>query len=191
MTRLDDTEGSGSGAAGWPQLIHPVQLVASEHEWIYPSGVAAGSGVARLLAWRMLPSPPSSRQPSRQRGPGRRGRGPGGHSGGHVVAVTDLGVGASITNSAEHLWAVLVVQFGEPLVLLEHYRAQPGLAELGGKLGEEHVDQVMVTAEQDVRWRRIWPTAPEHPDHDELTSWVTPLRDLGLPIHQIEGEPAP
>lgn len=130
----------------WPAMTHPVELIRDEDRWPYDTSVGAGYGIARLLVWTMPI--------------------------GHVAAVTDLGNGASITNSAEHIWAALADQYGEPLVLLEHYWAEGGV--------EEHVDQVAVLDGQP-RWRRIWPTPPSNPQHDELRQWIAPLHELGGP----------
>lgn len=133
-------------ARRWPLMTHPVELIRAEERWPYDASVGAGYGIARLLVWKM---------PT-----------------GHVAAVTDLDNGASITNSAEHIWAALADQYGEPLVLLEHYRADG--------IDEEHVDQVDMLDGRP-RWRRICPTPPSHPQHHELREWVAPLHELGGP----------
>lgn len=134
-------------ARRWPLMTHPVELIRAEERWpLRHLGRRRLRHRPRLLVWKM----PTE----------------------HVAAVTDLDNGASITNSAEHIWAALADQYGEPLVLLEHYRAD-GIA-------EEHVDQVDMLDGQP-RWRRICPTPPSHPQHHELRQWVAPLHELGGP----------
>jgi hypothetical protein len=96
---------------------------------------------------------------------------------GHVAIVTETGLGASTTNSAEHIWLALVEQYGHPLVLLEHY---PAAETLGG----ESLDQVHVRDWQPA-WRRIWPTPPENPGHEEFERW---MHDHG---HRLLGETRP
>lgn len=136
-------------AAGWLALTLPVQLIRCEQRWRYASSCAAGFGEARLLVWQ-APA-------------------------GHVAAVTELGIGASVTNSAGHIWSALVAEYGQPLVLLEHWLAEDS------HLGDgEHVDQVRVRNGQP-EWRRIWPTPPSNPQHQEFERWIQPLHELRTP----------
>jgi hypothetical protein len=131
----------------WPVMTFPLELICVTEEWRYDSACGDGYGLARLALWRAPV--------------------------GHVAMVSDLGIGASVTNSAENVWAALVVDYPGPLVLLEHY---PGGAQ-GGELDEEHIDQADVVDGQP-RWRRIWPIRRSHPLYDELHSWVEPLQAL-------------
>lgn len=131
----------------WPALTPPARLIRCEQRWRYASSCGAGYGVARLLVWQ-APA-------------------------GHVAAVTDLGIGASVTNSAEHIWSALVAEYGQPLVLLEHYLGEDTL-----DLDGEHLDQVFVRNGQPA-WRRIWPTSDSHPQHDEFQRWALVLHDMG------------
>ena len=69
-----------------------------------------------------------------------------------------MGLGASVSNSVEYIWADLVDRHGEPLLLLEHYPASEQMPGDGDTL-----DQVAVLDGRPV-WRRVWPTPPENPD---------------------------
>jgi hypothetical protein len=130
----------------WPELTEPLEVVQAEIRWRYSSSCAAGYGEAQLVVWRA--------------------------EAGHIAVVTELGIGASITNSVEHIWRALVETYGQPLVLLEHWLATTDVS--------EHLDQVHVDNGQ-AEWRRIWPTGPEHPDRDRFTTWVQALREVSTP----------
>jgi hypothetical protein len=150
----DDTHATGSHA--WPALTLPVRLIRHEQRWRYASSCAAGYGMARLVVWQA--------------------------STGYIAAVTDLGIGASVTNSAEDIWSALVAEHGEPLVLLEHYLGEDTLDPDG-----EHFDQIYVRNGLP-EWRRIWPTPDNHPQHDEFQRWAVQLHDLGtMPTTLTQG----
>jgi hypothetical protein len=66
-----------------------------------------------------------------------------------------VGLGASVTNSVEYIWADLVDRHGEPLLLLEHYPASEQMPGDGDTL-----DQVAVLDGRPV-WRRVADPAGE------------------------------
>lgn len=95
--------------------------------------------------------------------------------------VTELGKGSSVTNSAEPIWRQLVDEYGEPLVLFEHWRTGDG---------EDHArfDQVTVVDGRP-HWRRMWPTPSTNPLHDVFDRWVA-VNGLDLVAQLHDGEPA-
>lgn len=113
-------------------------LVCDERAWPYRSACAAGGGIAHLRVW-------TARN-------------------GHVAIVTETGLGASTTNSAEEIWDELTARFPGALVLLEHWPAGDGA-------DHDRLDQVAVEGRRPT-WRRIWPTAPANPDHDLCQAWM-------------------
>lgn len=124
----------------FPPLPSTGDLVVDDPVWSYRSGTLAGGGLAHLRVWTAEP--------------------------GHVAIVTELGMGSSTTNSAEYIWEALIDQYGQPLVMLEHYppdQTMPGHS--------ENLDQVVVVDGRP-RWQRIWPTHPDHPEHTELDAWM-------------------
>jgi hypothetical protein len=81
-----------------PDSLPPLgDLIADEPFWRYPAG-AAGAGVAHLRVW--LTADPE---------PGR------------LTVVTETGTASGITESTEHIWAVLARRHGPSPVLLEHH----------------------------------------------------------------------
>jgi hypothetical protein len=72
------------------------ELIADDSFWRYPAGLAR-EGVAHLRVWTTATVPP-----------------------GHLAVVTETGGGASVTEFAGLIWAVLAGRFGPSLVLLEH-----------------------------------------------------------------------
>lgn len=60
-------------------------------------------------------------------------------------------------------------------MLLEHYLAEDSHLQDG-----EHVDQVRVRGGEP-EWRRIWPTPPSNPQHQEFERWIHPLHELSTP----------
>jgi hypothetical protein len=123
-----------------PPLPLPGHLVVDDPVWSYRSGTVAGGGLAHLRVWTAEP--------------------------GHLAIVTELDLGSSTTNSAEHIWSALVDQFGEPLVMLEHYPPDQTMPGDGDRL-----DQVVVVDGQPY-WERIWPTDADHPEHAEFNAWM-------------------
>jgi hypothetical protein len=92
----------------------------------YPAGDLAREGVAHLREWlTAVPEP------------------------GHLTVVTETGRAASVTESAEHIWAALVRRYGPYLALLEHYLA-PELGE-----GMETLDLVRIGTDGSPRWSRV------------------------------------
>lgn len=136
-----------------PPLPVPDRLVVDEAMWRYPSGTLAGAGYGHLRVWTTSPA-------------------------GHLAIVSEVGLGASVTNSAEHIWAELIDRFGRPLVLLEHWPAGEGLDR------EDTLDQVHIAPGLHP-WRRIWPTDPDHPEHDLSERW---MREHG---HRLLAETRP
>jgi hypothetical protein len=120
----------------------PGRLLIDEPRWIYPSACAAGRGTAQLHVWEAA------------------------NSAGYLAIVTETSEGATITNSAEPIWASLrrVLRDGQ-ITVLEHWPA----SQAGGS--GEHLDQVTVSA-RGVHWRRIWPTGPENPGHSTFEAWM-------------------
>ncbi|MBF6333587.1 hypothetical protein [Nocardia transvalensis] len=111
--------------------------------WRYPSACAAGFGIAHLRAF--------------------------GDVGADLVIVSERGIGASVTNSAEYIWAAVAEDFGDRNgdvpVLLEHWPAGAGATE------EEHLDQVVVV-DGVPRWRPIWPVPETNPNHGDNAAWM-------------------
>ncbi|PPJ36464.1 hypothetical protein C5E45_20685 [Nocardia nova] len=112
-------------------------------DWSYQSSCAAGFGTAHLRVF--------------------------GDLGTDLVIVSERGIGASVTNSAEHTWAAVANDFGthrgEVPVLLEHWPAGQGATDT------EHLDQLVVI-DGAPRWRRIWPVPEANPDHAENAAWT-------------------
>lgn len=130
-----------SSPYGLVPLPAPRGLVTNDPFWRYPSQAGAGEGIAHLRVWRT------------------------GH--GHLAIVSEVGLGASITNSAEHIYAALAATYGaRGLIVLEHWPADQDLAD------EEHLDQVQIADDGTPYWRRIWPTPPTNPHHRSLDSWM-------------------
>lgn len=152
--------------ASWPTLTSPVELIRHEARWRYASSCVAGGGVARLLVWRSYAGLADDTVT------------------GHVAAVTELGIGVSVTNSAEHIWASLVAEYGEPMVLLEHYLGDDTLNPDG-----ERIDQVYVQRGQP-DWRRLWPTPASHSDHHRFREFLYALTEMGDPPTIGQGERA-
>lgn len=123
-------------------------LIADDPWWRYPSPFcAAGDGIAHLRVWDTP-------------------------AGGHVAVVTEAGLGASVTNSAEGIIGALQARYGHPLTLLEHWPDGETITWPVGAptvLGE-HIDQVH-TGLFRPRWRRVWPVHPDNPDYDALAAW--------------------
>lgn len=117
-------------------------LLADDGFWCYPPGSGVVGGAARLRVWAAT-------------------------GGGHLAVVTELGIGASVTNSAEGIWGKLTACWPGDLVLMEHW---PASETLSGD--DEHLDQVVIGDDPRPRWRRIWPVPPSHADHDLLARWM-------------------
>ncbi|WP_433242365.1 hypothetical protein [Actinomadura nitritigenes] len=129
--------------APFPPLPAPLELRLNVPAWRYPSRCAAGHGVGQLRIW-------SCRVADRL---------------GHLAIVTECGIGATTTNSAEPIWGILRRSFMGPLVLLEHW-PQAQSPDVG-----EHLDQVVVACGLET-WRAIWPTPPTNPAHLEFEAWM-------------------
>lgn len=114
-------------------------LVCDEPVWPYRSACAADGGIAHLRVWWAGEF-------------------------GHVAVVTETGLGASTTNSAEEIWNALTTRFPGPLVLLEHWPAGDGA-------DHDRLDQVAMEGRRPA-WRRIWPTLPTNPDHHLCQAWM-------------------
>jgi hypothetical protein len=123
-----------------PDLTPAGDLLVDDPMWCYPSGTLARGGYAHLRVW-----------PAKQS---------------HVASVTDLRMGSSVTNAAEHIHAALVAQLGEPLVMLEHYRPADNMDDDGHTL--DHVTVV----DGEPAWRKVWPVGPDDPDHDATAAWM-------------------
>jgi hypothetical protein len=129
----------------FPPLPPIGELQLDDPFWRYPSGTLAGEGVARLRVWAASEV--------------------GGTA--YLAAVTELGLGASVTNSAEDIWDELARHWPGPLILLEHYPAAESFPEDG-----EHLDQVVIGPGREPEWRRIWPVPASNPDRDWLAAWM-------------------
>lgn len=126
----------------WAPLSIPLQLVVDDVLWRYPSAGVAGEGIAHLRVWTAAPA-------------------------GHIAIVTEVGLGTSITNSAEHIWAQLVARHLQPLLLLEHY---PASEHPQGR--DDTLEQVALQGGRPV-WRRVWPTTPANPNYAQFKRWMT------------------
>lgn len=126
----------------FPDLPPLGELLVDDPLWQYRSGTAAGGGVAHLRVW------------ATKDGTDRR-----------VAVVTETGLGSSVTNSIEYVWASLASGESESdVVLLEHWPQAESLSD------DEHVDQVVV-ADGQPHWRRVWPTE-SNPNHEALNAWM-------------------
>jgi hypothetical protein len=123
----------------FPDLPIPITMHTDNPFWRYPSACAAGEGVGHLRVW-ICPAAA------------------------HLAIVTEMGLGASITNSIEDIWAALATGCGGRLVLLEHWPTDP--------YADEHLDQVIIDGGTP-HWRRIWPTPPSNPGHTRFEEWMT------------------
>jgi hypothetical protein len=119
------------------------ERIVDDPSWRYPAGTPAREGVAHLRVW-LTPGTPR----------------------GHLAVVTDTGITASVTDSIEHIWAMLAGLYGRSLVLLEHH---PVAQDAGS---EEHLDLVRAGPGGRPHWTRVWPTPEDHPRHDELDAWM-------------------
>lgn len=114
-------------------------------DWRYRSSCAAGFGSAHLRAF--------------------------GDVGTDLVIVSERGIGASVTNSAEFIWASVAADFGtrdgDVPVLLEHWPAGVGAIE------PEHLDQLVVV-DGEPHWRRVWPVpeANANASDAENAAWM-------------------
>lgn len=118
-------------------------LLVDDPQWRYPArDCAGGSGVARLRVW-------AAARP---------------HAG-HVVVVTELGIGVSVTNAIADIAAAVSAQFTGPIYLVEHWPAAQGAC------GEEHLDLAAVHG-RNPEWVRLWPTAAAHPHHAAANAWM-------------------
>jgi len=139
-----------------PEDLPPLgELVADDPFWRYPAGDLAREGVGHLRIWMTATASP-----------------------GYLAVVTETGDGASVTESAGRIWAVLARRFGPSLMLLEHHPA----AESGE--GMETLDLVRIGADETPHWSRVWPTSQENPRHAGLELW------MAAHGHQIVGRPA-
>ncbi|MEU9837467.1 hypothetical protein AB0D67_38530 [Streptosporangium sp. NPDC048047] len=126
----------------FPALPVPGDLILNNPAWLYPSPCAAGSGMAHLRIWTTRTAAPHT----------------------HLAIVSQMGIGASVTNSATSIHATLTHALNGPVVLLEHWPEQESH-------GPEHLDQVTITAGQP-DWRRIWPTSVSNPDRSRFETWM-------------------
>lgn len=130
------------------------ELIVDDPFWEHPAG-AAREDIAHLRVWGTATVRP-----------------------GYLAVVTETGGGASITESASRIWAVLAGRFGPSLVLLEHH-----LAPVFG-VGIETLDLIRVGADGSPHWSRIWPTPEDNPRHVGLELW------MAADGHQIVSRPA-
>ena len=130
------------------------QLIVDDPFWRYPAGWAR-EGVAHLRVWTTVTVLP-----------------------GHLAVVTETGSGASVTETAELIWAELARRYRPSVVLLEHHLA-PEFGE-----GMDTLDMVRIGADGSPHWSRAWPTPDENPRHAGLELWMASYG------HQIVGRPA-
>lgn len=131
----------------FPALTVPRELICNDPFWRYPSRCLAGEGVAHLRVWETANGTP-------------------GQVGGtRLAVVTETGLGASITNSIQDIHAALTNAYGPRIVLLEHWPAGTGADP------HEHLDQAVII-NGEPGWRRIWPTPPTNPHHDQYDTWM-------------------
>jgi hypothetical protein len=117
------------------------ELLTDDPFWRYTSACLAGEGIAHLRVWAT--------------------------SNGHLAILSETGVGATITNSANEIWAAVGAAYGaDGLIVLEHWPAGDGIDT------EEHLDQMMMADDGRPSWRRIWPTPATNPHHGELEAWM-------------------
>jgi hypothetical protein len=128
------------------------ELVADDPFWRYPAEGLDREGVAHLRVWTTAGPEP-----------------------GHLAAVTETGLAASVTDSAGRIWAELASRYGPSLVLLEHCPAPEGA---------ETLDLVRVGADGSPHWSRVWPTSEDNPRHAGLELWMAAYG------HQIVSRPA-
>jgi len=128
-------------------------LIEDARQWWYPSrDCAGGEGLARLRVWTA--------------------------GDGHLAAVTELGIGVSITNAISDIWQLLDEDYPGPLILVEHWPASQA-----GNTGE-HLDLVQAR-DRRPDWQRLWPTAAANPCHAAAEAW------MAASGHVILAPPAP
>uniref|UniRef100_UPI003F4949B4 hypothetical protein n=1 Tax=Actinokineospora sp. CA-119265 TaxID=3239890 RepID=UPI003F4949B4 len=122
--------------ATFPPLPVPARLVLDDPAWTY--GGPHASGIARARVWETTDQ-------------------------GHLAVVTDAGLGRSITNAAEEVWASLAQRFAPAgLVMIEHYAtADPDRADT--------LDQVVIEAGW-AAWRHLWPQ--HHGVDPDALAWL-------------------
>lgn len=120
------------------------ELVRDEPHFRYDSTCGPQRGSAHLRVWRCAPAEPGTAR--------------------WLAVVTEIGDGASISNSAAEIWHALANQYGQALVLLEYWND-------GSDCGPDHIDQVALR-HSTPDWRRIWPTPRANPAHAEFTAWA-------------------
>ncbi|GLX06774.1 hypothetical protein [Microbispora sp. NBRC 16548] len=143
----------------FPDLPDLARLAHEDTAWRYPSSCAGGYGIARLRVYQA----DSATAPTSD----------GGTCIAAVVAVvSETGKRVTVTNAAEEIWQLLWDMYGPRLILVEHWPAD----QLGDGR-EDTWDQVVVVGGR-ARWRRIWPLAPENPDHEAMRAWMQRTRWL-------------
>ena len=95
-----------------------------------------------------------------------------------MAVVTETGLAASVTESAERIWAELAGRYGSSLVLLEHNLAPESGEDI------ETLDLVRIGADGSPHWTRIWPTSEDNPRYAGLELW------MATDGHQIVSRPA-
>lgn len=98
-------------------------LLVDEPAWLYRSDGLSGSGLARLRVWETRPGDAS-----------------------RLCVLTDLGLGASMADSAEQIWAKLIALHGPGIVVLWH---RPGEG--------EQLDQLAIGSAGPTWWP-VWPS---------------------------------
>lgn len=121
--------------------------VTDLRSWRYPARFGRGWGVCRLRVWDVPEVV------------------------GHVAVVTELddNPGPSVTNSAEDIVPLLGVSWPGPLVVFEHYPADPASTLRWARKGR--VDWVRLTDAGPV-WKPVWPVHPDHPDFAVHALWA-------------------
>jgi hypothetical protein len=117
-------------------------LVADEPLQLYRSATFADEEFAHLRVWTTVGSEP-----------------------GHLAVVTETCAGASVTESADLIWAELGRLYGPSVVLLEHAAPEVGK-------GMETLHLVCFAADDNPIRTRIWPGSEDSPRHSEFELWM-------------------
>jgi hypothetical protein len=123
----------------WPRLPSGLRAADENREWRYP-GLQTG-GVGHLRSFMTT-------------------------DGVWLLVVSQLDIGASVTNAAEDIYTALVAEYGRRIVYLEHWPS-------GARGDDSNPTLHMVVAEVGLPfWRAVWPCGEQNPDYATNQAWI-------------------
>lgn len=128
-----------SRTIAWPRLPHGLRAADDDSQWQYNPGLHL-SGTGHLRSFMTTDAV-------------------------WLVVVSQLGIGCSIVNAAEDIYATLVEEYGSRLLYLEHWSN-------GQRYGEGATLDMVVAPNGVPSWRRVWPLPDDHERHDEMAAWI-------------------